>query len=468
MARAPGDNARMTRLIRHTLLSARDLVVTAGPFVALVLLLLGLAYWLLDPMPPRHMVLATGPAQSAYAAWGERYAAELKAQGITVELRTTDGSVDNLRLLLDDAAGVDLAFVRNGAGAATAPEGTLWSLSGLFQEPVWVFYRLPPQRRATAPSTLASLAGKRVNVGEPGSGVPQLMQNLWALNGLEPSQLRLSGEPDNIAIGQMLDGNLDAVVVVSAPEPPLVQMLLITPGIGLLNLEQAQAYARRLPQVQTVDLPRGIVDLARDVPPESVDMVAATTMLVARKDTHPALRQLFVQAADRLHRPAGWFQAQGEFPSRRDSELPIDPEATRYYDHGQPMLQRYLPFGLANLVDRMWVVLVSLLAVLLPLSRIVPPLYVFRIRSRIFRWYGRLRDIEDGLAKGRGDPAALAHELDTLDHQLEGLNVPLAYAEELYALRSHIVLVRRKVLAPAAPLPHLADTESRPTSGSAP
>lgn len=366
-----------------------------------------------------------------------------------MELRSTDGSVDNLALLLDPASGVDFAFVRNGVGAAAAAQGRLLSLSGLFPEPVWVFYRQPPSAKQPRVRSLATLAGQRVNVGEPGSGVPALMNQLWVLNGIDPEQLHVSHEPDSIAIARMLDGGLDAVVLVSAPESPLVQMLLLTPGIGLLDLEHAEAYARRLPQVQKADLPRGIVDLARDIPPEDVNLVAATTMLVARKQTHPALRQIFVQVADQLHRPAGWFQSQGEFPTRRDSELPVDPEATRFYDHGQPLLQRYLPFGVANLIDRMWVVLVSLLAVLLPLSRVVPPLYVFRIRSRVFRWYGRLRDIEDGLARGRGDTAALLQELDQLDRRVETLNIPLAYAEELYALRSHIVLVRRKVQAAA-------------------
>ena len=460
----PGG-ADMTRLIRHTLLSVRDLLVTAGPVIALALGLLILAYWLLDPMPPRRVVLATGPEQSAYAAWGERYASELRRRGFEVVLRATAGSVDNLTLLEREDAGVDFAFVRNGAGAASAANGSLLSLGALFQEPIWVFYRSGASPSATAAASsalrkaggaalpalhrLGELAGKRMNVGEPGSGVPQLMQQLLRLNGLDERGVTLSNTPDNLAIAKMLTGQLDAVAMVSAPESPLVQMLLVTPGIALLDLDQADAYAKRLPQVQSVSLPRGIVDLALDLPPQSVDLVAATTMLVARERTHPALRQLFVQAADKLHRAPGWFQSQGQFPTRRDSELPIDPEANRFFESGAPLLQRYLPFGLANLVDRMWVVLVSLIAVLLPLTRVVPPLYVFRIRSRIFRWYAQLRDIEDRLARGETAREELVRALDDLDGRLGKLNVPLSYADELYDLRSHIMMVRRRATTPA-------------------
>lgn len=474
----------MTRLLRSTLLSARDLLAAAGPFLALAAVLIALAYWLLDPIPPRRVVLATGPEQSAYASWGERYATELRRRGFEVTLRATAGSEANLTLLRDEASNVDFAFVRNGTGAAEAPPGSLLSLGALFQEPLWVFYRHPEPgagatsaRKPVAWRTLGDLAGRRLSIGEPGSGGPRLMRALLRLHDLDDSRLTLSEAPYNVAIAQMLIGQLDAVAMISAPESPLVQMLLMTPGIGLLAMDQSEAYARRLPQVQPVSLPRGIVDLGRDLPPQTVDLVAATTMLVAREQTHPALRQLFVQVADKLHRGPGWFQNPGQFPTRRDSELPIDAEANRYFDSGAPFLQRYLPFGIANLLDRMGVVLVSLIAVLLPLSRVVPPLYVFRVRSRIFRWYAQLRDIEDRLGRARSDHVELLASLDDLEQRVGRVNVPLAYTDQLYELRSHIVLVRRRLAAaltgpggapeaPATPIHGGADSAVHPPMAS--
>ncbi len=204
----------------------------------------------------------------------------------------------------------------------------------------------------------------------------------------------------------LLDGSTDALMLVSAPESLMVQMLLQTPGVKLFDFAQAEAYSRRFPFMSPVVLPRGVVDLARDMPPADVRLVAPTAALVARAGTHPALVQLFVQAAAQVHGGAGWFQRKGDFPNTRDTERPLADEAQRYYAEGVPLLQRYLPFWLANLIDRMWPVLVSLLAILLPLSRALPPLYEFRIRSRIFRWYAQLRDDRGGARRAPGARAA--------------------------------------------------------------
>ncbi|MBL8364742.1 MAG: C4-dicarboxylate ABC transporter substrate-binding protein, partial [Comamonas sp.] len=134
-----------------------------------------------------------------------------------------------------------------------------------------------------------------------------------------------------------------------------------------------------------------------------------------------------------------------EFPGTRNNELPIAPEADRAINEPVPLLQRYLPFWLANLIERMWLVLGILIAVMLPLSRVVPPLYQFRVRSRVFRWYGRLRSVEDDMAAGRMPAGAAIEALDALEAQVLKVSVPLAYADELYALRNHIQLVRKKV-----------------------
>jgi len=192
-------------------------------------------------------------------------------------------------------------------------------------------------------------------------------------------------------------------------------------------------------------LPRGVADIARDVPARDLDLIAPTTALVAREGTHPALMQLFVQAAARVHSGPGWIARAGQFPSPQDTEFALAREAERYYRSGPPLLQRYLPFWLANLVDRMWVALISIVAILIPLSRILPPLYEFRVRSRIFRWYRHLRSIEDALGR-RGAPAAeLLEELEKLDAKAERIVVPLSYTDELYALRTHIALVRERL-----------------------
>jgi TRAP-type uncharacterized transport system substrate-binding protein len=448
--------APMPRLLRHTLLSIRDLAAAAAPFVLIAVLALWAAYVLLDPAPPKRMVLATGPDQGAYAEFGRAYARLLARHGIEVELRATEGSAENLRLLRDARERVDVAFVQGGAGEALYAvdedrSGTpLVSLGSLFYEPVWIFYRAALREGRSGPTPLAQvgeLSGLRVNLGPAGAGGRNLMLKLLHANRVELSSLQVSELGPTAAVVALLDGRLDAIVLVSAPESPLVQMLLMTPGIRLFEFAQAEAYARRFAFVSHLVLPRGVVDLARDLPSRDVALVAATSTLAARENTHPALVQLAVQAAREIHGGPGWFARAGQFPRAESPELPLAEEAARFYRSGPPLLQRYLPFWLANLIDRMWVVLVSIIAVLIPASRVVPPLYEFRVRSRIFRWYGQLRGIEEQTGLPAADRERLLHELDALDGRVGRITVPLSHADELYALRSHIELVRARLRA---------------------
>ena len=440
------------RRLRTALLNVRDLLLSAGPLAFLAVALVALAYWWLQPNPPRRVTLATGPAQSAYAEFGQRYQKALAAEGIEVVLRESDGSSANLQLLRSGEA--DLAFVQGGTGELRPEDSdTLESLGSLFVEPVWLFYREDAARRVDRSgrlTRLAQLRGLRVNVGTAGSGVPTLMDKLLEANRVEPQALKLSQLAQTPATVDFLAGRLDALVFASAPESLMVQMLLQTPGVRLMDFPQHEAYGRRFPFLTPVTLPRGVVDLAANVPPSDVRLVASTTSLLAREGTHPALLQLFAQTAQTLHGNAGWFNRARDFPNTRHSELPIAAEGDRAINEPAPLLQRYLPFWLANLVERMWLVLGILLAAMLPLSRIVPPLYQFRVRSRVFRWYGRLREIEDEMELGSATPDALREQLDRLEQQVEKVSVPLSYADELYALRNHIQLVRRK-LRPAAP-----------------
>ena len=437
----------MPQAFRNTLLSLRDLLASAGPLAFLAIGLLVLAYWWLNPTPPKQVTLASGPAQSAYEAFGRRYQAALATQGIEVVLLPSEGSSANLQLLREGKA--DLAFVQGGTTDLQASDReTLTSLGSLFVQPLWIFYRTEAARQHRKSGTLDALSqlrGLRVNVGTAGSGVPTLMDKLLEANKIPTAALTLSRLEQTPATVAFLAGQLDALVFASAPESPMVQMLLQTPGVRLMDFPQHEAYGRRFPFLTPVTLPRGVVDLAGNVPPSDVRLVASTTALVAQDGTHPALLTLFSQNAQMLHSGAGWFNRAREFPSTRLSELPIAAEADRAINEPRPVLQRYLPFWLANLIERMWLVLGILLAAMLPLSRIVPPLYQFRVRSRVFRWYGRLREIENDMESGHLPAAALAQALDDLQAHVEKVSVPLSYADELYALRNHIHLVRGRL-----------------------
>lgn len=437
----------MPNSIRNTLLSMRDLVVSAGPFILLAVVLLALAYWWLDPNPPKRVTLATGPAQSAYAEFGARYAKALGTSGIQVVLVPSEGSSDNLRLIREGKA--DLGFVQGGSGTQTdLGDNMPVSLGSLFLEPVWLFYRAESAQKVVPTGDLSSLTqlkGLRVNVGTVGNGVPNLMNELFDVNRVDPASMMLSQLDQTSATVAFLNGDLDALVFASAPESLMVQMLLQTPGIKLMDFAQNEAYSRRLPFLAPVSLPRGVVDLASDLPARDVRLVAPTTTLLARPDVHPAILQLFSQASLGFHGGAGWFSRAHDFPNTANTQYPLAKEAERTIQNGVPLLQRYLPFSLANLMERMWLALGIIIAVLLPLSRVIPPLYEFRIRSRVFKWYGQLRDIEGRFRTEPGAASALVAELDQMEERVGKISVPLSYTDELYALRNHIHLVRRKM-----------------------
>lgn len=455
-------NSSMTRQIREALLlallSIRDMLASAGPVLLLALGLLAAAYWWLDPQPPRTVTLATGPAGSAYAEFGQRYAEALKRDGIQVTLLPTDGPAANLQALRDGQANV--AFVRGGsADMSDDAEHGVMSLGALFYEPLWLFYRpaaLHPKATAghtpaTPPAdarltSLTQLRGLRVNIDQPGSGVPDLMSRLLQASGVMSNEVIVSGMAPEAAAQALNDGQLDALVLMTAPESPVVQQLLQQPGIALAELPQADALSRRFPFLQTVTLPRGMVHLARDLPPDDIHLLAATTALLTHEDTHPALRQLFAQAAQQIHGGSGWFNGARDFPNTRTSELPVSPEGDRAINGTPPFYQRYLPFWASNLLERMWLVIGGLIVLLLPLSRVVPPLYTYRVRQRVFRWYARLREVEARMEEGDGDATELLNELDELDRVASQITVPLAHAEEVYALRSNIEKTRRRLL----------------------
>lgn len=436
----------MPKIFKFTQFSLRDLIVTAGPATLLVIGLCVGAYWLVDPSPPKRVVMSTGQENSAYQEFGKQYAAALARQGITVELRPSPGSLENLKHLQDPDSGVDIAFVQSGSTSqAEAEQQGLVALGSLFTEPLWIFLRGDKKI-----SELSQLKGLRINVGPAGTGVPQLFKSLLDVNNIDVTEVRLGTLENTPATVKLLEGRIDGLVFSSAPDAPLIQMLLQTPGIQLVDFPQAEAYTRRFPFLSHVVLPRGIADLGKNLPARDYHLIAPTATLVARADLHPALIDLFVQAAARIHGGASWFNAQGAFPTASYTEIPVARDAERYYRTGPSFLERYLPFWLANFFSRMWVVIIAVGALALPLSRIVPPLYVWKVRSRVYRWYGKLRAVEQAIEEVPAERRAEVYQeqlqhLNEIEDKANHTSIPLSFAEELYGLRSHINFVRKRI-----------------------
>ncbi|MFC3108081.1 TAXI family TRAP transporter solute-binding subunit [Undibacterium arcticum] len=438
----------MSKILKFTQFSLRDLLATAGPTVLAIGLICAIAYWLVDPSPPSHVTISTGQENSAYEEFAKKYAAALAKHHIKTTLKPSLGSQENLQRLNDPKSGVDIAFVQSGSTEQSEAERKgLVSLGSLFTEPVWLFFR-----DSHDITQLTQLKGLKINAGPDGTGVPRLFKQILSVNGVEPTDLTLGALENTPATVELLEGRIDGLVFSSAPDAPLIQMLLQTPGIRLFDFTQAEAYTRRFPFLSHVILPRGIVDLGRDLPPKDYHLIAPTATLVAREDLHPALIDLFVQAAAGIHGGAGWFRKQGEFPTANYTEIPVAREAEKFYKNGPPILQRYLTYWLANFFDRMWVFVVALGALFLPLSRVIPPLYVWRIRSRVYRWYGQLRSVEQAIEDVPADKrdqvrTAQLRRLNEIEEKVNQISIPLSFAEGLYGLRSHINFVRERVQA---------------------
>ncbi|GAA5183723.1 TAXI family TRAP transporter solute-binding subunit [Niveibacterium umoris] len=402
---------------------------------ALVGILLVLHYF--APMPPRTLTMTTGAPGGAYALFAERYRDALAKQGVKLVLKPSSGTIENLRRLKGVDGKADVGFLQGGI--VREPESTdLVTLGAMYYEPMWVFVRGDLQA-----DRVAQLRGYRIAVGAQGGGAQLLALEILAANGIptdDPNLLPLGGDA---AIAALANGKVDALITVNGAQAPIVQKLMKMPGVRLMGFAHADAYTRLMPHLTRLTLPRGAIDLIADQPPEDLALVAPTANLVARSDLHPALVALLMQTAQEIHRAPGLFEKGNEFPAARDHELPASSEATRFYRSGPPLLQRVLPFWAAVLVDRLIWTLLPLIAILLPALRIVPALLRWHARSRIYRWYGELKFLEEEARRGEAkDVPRWQTQLDAIEQRALRRKVPLAYANELYILREHIALVR--------------------------
>lgn len=429
--------------IKAGLVSLRDLVATAWWIFLIAGIGFAVAYQFVKPAPPRHVVMTAGGESGAYYQFAQRYAAILARDGITLEVLPSEGSLQNLDRLQKGEA--QIGFIQGGVIEQPAdaeidgePEDYgLLSLGSMFYEPVWVFYRGETIDRLT------DLQGKRIAIGQEGSGIRHLAQRL-----LEDNEVDFSGNTVPIsgldAAEELQQGRIDAAFIIAAEHAPVVQVLLRSPDVKLMSFSQSFAYERRYPFLTRLTMPKGVADLVRDFPPEDTRVLAPTASLVVSEDLHPALQNLLLQAARQVHGKPGFFQTANEFPAYMDGMLPLSSEAERFFKAGPPFLQRYLPFWMAVLVDRLFVLLLPVIALLIPLMRVAPALYSWRVRSKVFRCYGELKFLEDDL-KNHFDRARLPEyrdRLDALDEEAAELHVPLGFTDLVYTLREHVNLVR--------------------------
>jgi len=436
---------------RFVAISWRDLAVSFGPFLLLILVGIWLVVWLIRPAPPSVITIAAGPKDSSFWRVAERYRGILARDGIKLDIIETAGSLDNLRKLTDENHPVDVGFVQGGM-AEGVDTSSLVSLGSISYVPVALYYRLPPLQdgKPAAPlRQLADLAGKRVAIGGQGSGSRVLALNLLKANGIVPgARTQLLDLGGDAAADALTGGRIDAAFLMGdSVSLDTMGKLLLTPGIRLLDFSQADAYVRRFRYLNSIIMPMGVFDLARNLPSRDTKLIAPTAELVARDDLHPALSDLLIEAAHEVHGKASLMQKANEFPAPLEHEYRISDDAARYYKSGKGFFYRTLPFWLASLLDRAVVILLPIILLLIPGIRLVPMLYGWRVRSRIYRWYGELIALERGLThEMQEEQAEMLKRLDEIEEAVNRMKMPLAFADQFYVLREHIGFVRRRLM----------------------
>lgn len=407
--------------------------------------LVGTGFWIaslfVSPAPPHSVRMATGQPGGAYALFADQYRVALADFEIDLEVVSTNGSVENLDLL--EAGQVDLAVVQSGL-TTSAQREVLRGLGSIFFEPLWVF--LPA---GSSVQYLNDLRGQRLQVGLPGSGTRALAEEVLALNDIGVEQATFLGDPSDQAAQALLRREADALFLVGSVDSPMIRLLIERDDILLLDMIRAEAYTRLDRSLSHLVLPQGAINLRKNSPPASKALVSTAAELVVGPDFHPALVDLLLQTAAGIHGQGDLFAEPGQFPTRRWLDVPLDPDAQRYFEYGPPFLQRYLPFWAATQVDRLKVMLIPLIALLLPLARVFPPTYRWRVRSRIYRWYKELRLAEptDPEALTQEELQACLSEVDRINAEVTKVPTPTSYAQELYWLRLHIGFVRNQIEA---------------------
>ena len=419
----------------------RELLLIIGPVVLLVLGALWVASRFIQPAPPSKIAISTASETGNYFATGKKYAAILKDSGVILEVRTSAGSPENVKRLLDPNSGVQVALLQGGTTNSEQSPGIM-SLGRIYLEPMWVFYRSD----ATW-DRLMDLKGRRVIVGPEGSGTRALAMALLAANGITADNTTLLPLLGAAAIEGLTKGDADAAFFTSAPTAPQIQTLIRRKDLKIMSLAHAEAYTRRFPYLSRIVLPKGAIDLVENIPASDVELVAPVAALVARTDLHPALVTLLVEAAKTVHTPGGMFHRVGEFPRPQDPEFDLSDDAERAYKSGPNWLKRTLPFWLATFIERAIVVAVPVAGALLPLFKLGPALYKWRIRRRLLYWYGRLKALESVVSEDRQADTldAQRQELTVIDEAVANIPIPLAFSDQYYSLRAAIDLVRQRL-----------------------
>jgi TRAP-type uncharacterized transport system substrate-binding protein len=411
-------------------------------FTALVVVIAAFLFFYFAP--PNTIIITSGDEGSSFQRNSEKYAKILARNGVKMKILKSEGSLQNLERLENKSFHVDIGFVQTGVAKGKNTDN-LVSLGSISYEPLFIFYR------GSKPlDMLSQFEGKRLAVGEDGTGTQVLALNLLAMNGIKPGgKTQLFEMDDEEAKKELLTGEIDAAFMMSdSASTKTLRELMHKPGIRLFDFSQADAYVRRIHYLNKIVLPKGSLNFEKNIPDKDINLLSPTVELIARSNLHPALSDLLMEAATEVHSRPTMMNKRGEFPALLEHEYRISPDATRFYKSGKKFLYKYLPFWPASVLNRILVVFIPMLLILIPGLKSIPSLYRWRMRLRILRWYRALLVLEEEIIVPMSPEKRneLLGRLNGIEQTVNKLKMPASFADQFYSLRSHILIVRERLL----------------------
>lgn len=421
------------RILRGTLAAKLGVL---GPPLVIIAIGFAVAGKFIQPAPPDTLTIASGGTSGAYYAFAQKYKKVLAREGVELKIEITSGSVQNLEMLRTGK--VDAAFLQSGIGKPDEKE-ELYALGSLYFEPLWVFHRT-----GSEVELLSDLKGRTLAIGGVGSGTRTFVEPILARNGIDRKNTPIQDQGGKPSSDALRAGKIDAAFYIASAESPVIRALVEDRKLELMTFKRAEAYTRHYLYMSKVLLPRGMVNFEEDVPANDKILLAAAATMVINDQLHPALRTLLLRAMSEIHGPGGLFERPREFPSAKYLDFPLTDKAKRYIEDGPSLLDRYLPYWVADMIIRLSILLLPLVTLLIPLMRIVPPLYKWRMRSRIVRWYKEMVIVEAQVrnAETEAERDAAFERLEEIDEDVSQVSVPVGYRDMHYTLRFHIDLMR--------------------------
>jgi uncharacterized protein len=401
--------------------------------------------WL--PLPPSEITLSAGLPGGMYQEHAKSYRQLLQTHGITLNVMESAGTGENLQRLKDPSNTVQVAFVQSGYALGESSDPLSVGIQTLAQvdiEPIWVFSRFRDV------DSLLRLQGQRVAIGQPGSGSRAVALRLLNQVRLEAKDLLESEVVGLETVKALREGKLDATVFVASVNAPLVQALLNTPGIYLANLKRSAALGERMPYLDARFAAAGSLNASRLQPPQDMVLLSTVASVLVREDVHPMIKRSLMHVMLQQHSAAGPLHRSNEFPHLKRLEFPSTSQARDVLREGLPWLERHVSVQVAQWLYRLLLIGLPLALAAWMLCKLIPGYLIWRIDSRINRWYGELKFIENDLNQGEPGGLEMAQfrtRLRDIGRQVAGFPMPKNYMQRMFLLQQHIALVSGKMQA---------------------